>query len=75
MDEQLLTVDDLARLLNVPKRAVYDMRYDGELPPAVLIGSQRLRWRPADVRAWLEARPTTDTSSRRAPVGTTHAAR
>jgi excisionase family DNA binding protein len=63
MQDQLLTVADLARLFQVSKQAVYDMRYRGDLPPAVRIGRQNIRWRLADVEAWLESQ-TTDTSSR-----------
>jgi predicted DNA-binding transcriptional regulator AlpA len=63
MQDQLLTVADLARMFQVSKQAVYDMRYRGDLPPAVRIGRQNLRWRPTDIQAWLEAQ-STDTTSR-----------
>lgn len=49
--EKLLTVDDLAALLNIQKRSVYVARYThGSLPPAIKVGGL-LRFRPSDVEA------------------------
>ena len=48
----LLTVDDLARLLGVTPKAVYNRRHRGLLPRAIILGHS-LRWRAADVEAWL----------------------
>jgi predicted DNA-binding transcriptional regulator AlpA len=64
MREPLWTVADLARFLGKTPGAIYQMRHRGEeLPPAVKVGRQHLRWRPTDVEAWLATQ--TDTTSRR----------
>ncbi len=51
----LLNPDDLARLLGITKKAIYQRRHRGDpLPPVTKVGRQ-LRWRPADVEAWLSS--------------------
>jgi len=50
-DEPLLTAQDVGTLLKVPRKSVY------ELPiPQVRLGPRRLRWRPADVHAFISRR-------------------
>jgi excisionase family DNA binding protein len=51
----LLTVQELADLLQVPPKTVYTWRYKGVGPPALPIGKY-LRFRAEDVAAWLEER-------------------
>jgi excisionase family DNA binding protein len=52
---QLLTVDELARLLRVPKATIYRWRSIGDGPRGYSIGRYvRFRW--PDVEAWLEER-------------------
>jgi predicted DNA-binding transcriptional regulator AlpA len=53
--EPLWSAHDLARFLNISIDAVYQRRHRGTIPPAVRTGLIQLRWRPADVAAWLEA--------------------
>ena len=49
--EPLLTADELAGILRLPAKAVY------ELPlPRVRLGPRRIRWRPADVREFIKRR-------------------
>lgn len=50
--EPLLTPEDLAAYLGVPKATVYKWRYEGTGPPACRVG-KHLRYRAADVEAWL----------------------
>jgi len=54
MPEQLLSVEDLAAFLNVQKSTLYQWRHAGTGPPALKVG-KHLRYRPADVEAWLSA--------------------
>lgn len=52
--EPLLTADQVGEILQVPPKSVY------ELPiPRVRVSSNRVRWRPEDVRAWIEDRVET----------------
>ncbi len=49
--EPLLTASDVGTLLKLPAKSVY------ELPiPRVQLGPRRIRWRPADVRAFIVQR-------------------
>jgi excisionase family DNA binding protein len=51
----LLTLDDMAALLRVSTRTLRSWRHEGELPQALEIHGA-LRWRRADVDAWLAKR-------------------
>ena len=51
--EQLLTVDEVAALLQVPKSTLYYWRYQRQGPPAVRIG-RALRYRTTDINAFVE---------------------
>jgi len=69
--EKLLTVDDLAALLNIQRRSVYVARYThGNLPPAIKVGGL-LRFRPSDVEAWLANQPASARNLVRANALTT----
>jgi excisionase family DNA binding protein len=54
-EAELLTVDELARVLRVPKATIYRWRSTGDGPRGYSIGRYvRFRW--ADIEAWLEKR-------------------
>lgn len=53
--EKLLSIDELASMLQVPKKTVHQWRYVGHGPPALKVG-RHLRFRPSDVERWLEER-------------------
>ena len=51
---ELLTIDDVAALLKVPKSTLYQWSYQGEGPPVVRIG-RHLRY-PSDLLAdWIDS--------------------
>lgn len=52
--EQLLTPDQVAEALNVPRRWLYKARRYGYGPPAVKVGGL-LRYRPSDIDAFIAA--------------------
>ena len=54
---RLLDVNETAAILGISKSSLYSMRYAGEAPPAIKVGS-RLRWRRLDVDEWIEDRKT-----------------
>lgn len=49
--EPLLTADEVGRWLQVPTKSVYELSI-----PRIRIGRRRIRWRPVDVRAFLNRR-------------------
>lgn len=49
--EPLMTADEVAEVLQVPKKSVYELAI-----PRVRIGKRRVRWRPADVREFIQRR-------------------
>lgn len=51
--ETLLSPDDLAALIQVPVKTLYNWRWEGKGPKAIKLG-KHLRFRRADVEAWLE---------------------
>lgn len=53
--EPLMTIDDLAEYLVVPKRTVYSWLREGTAPPSRKVGKYR-RFRRGDVDAWLDER-------------------
>ncbi len=50
--EPLMTAEDVARVLQIPTKSVYEL---GGLP-RIRIGLRRIRWRPADVREFVTRR-------------------
>jgi excisionase family DNA binding protein len=50
---RLITVQELAELLQVPPKTLYSWRYRGEGPRGIMVG-RHLRYRPQEVAAWLE---------------------
>ena len=52
---RLLSVQELAELLQIPTKTIYTWRYKRIGPPAVPMGKY-LRFRVEDVAAWLDAR-------------------
>ena len=57
MDSKLMSVTEVAEYFGVPKRVLYNLRHRGDGPKAVRIGRE-LRFDPADILAWLQARKT-----------------
>ena len=53
LSTRLLSTDEVARLLVVPVTTLYTWRYKGTGPKAYRVG-KHLRYRLADVVAWLE---------------------
>ena len=49
--EPLLTVKEVARILSVPVKRVYELGI-----PAVRLSTRSLRWRMSDVQRWIEGR-------------------
>ena len=54
MNRELLTVADLAGLLNVSVRHVWALNSSGRLPAPVRL-SRSVRWRKSEMLAWLDS--------------------
>jgi excisionase family DNA binding protein len=55
--EPLLTAVQVAELLAVPRTRVWSMSRRGEIP-TVRLGPREVRYRPADIDAWIARRTT-----------------
>jgi len=51
---QLITANDLARLLNVGIRSIWRMNNAGHIPLPIRLGHS-VRWNTAEVYAWMNA--------------------
>jgi excisionase family DNA binding protein len=51
--EQLYTLDELSKILQIGRSTLYRLKDTGQMPPPVRIGGQ-LRWRRETIEKWLE---------------------
>ncbi|HEY2666902.1 MAG TPA: helix-turn-helix domain-containing protein [Actinomycetota bacterium] len=58
---RLLSVGELAEMLQVPVNTVYQWRHRGEGPRPIRLG-RHLRFDPVDVARWLETRKAASVS-------------
>lgn len=50
----LLTTHDIVALVRLSRTSIYRMTRQGRFPPPCSIGKGHIRWREADIRAWME---------------------
>lgn len=55
--DRLWSVDEVSAYLGVPVQTLYWWRSRGSGPPSRRVGKW-IRYRPADVRAWVDSLPT-----------------
>ena len=67
MPVALLTSDEVAAMLRVKRRTVYDLVRNQGLP-VVRLGVRCLRFKPTAVEAWLEAQQEAELASWQRPV-------
>jgi excisionase family DNA binding protein len=53
---KLMTIDDVAEYLGIPKQTLYQWRSKGYGPPGRRIG-KHVRYRQSDVEQWVTDRP------------------
>lgn len=51
--DRLLTIDDLASILNVQKSYIYRINHENRGPKVLRFGSRTIRYRMSDVQEWL----------------------
>jgi excisionase family DNA binding protein len=54
----LLRTQDLTQLLRISRTSIYRMTRQGRFPPPCALGNGQIRWREADVRAWMTGLPS-----------------
>ena len=54
-NDELLTVEMLAKKLDCAKRSVHAWTREGKIPAPVRLAGKLLRWRAADISAWIAA--------------------
>lgn len=54
----LLSVEEVAEMLDVPVRTLYKWRQTGRGPASVLLPNRRIKYRAREVEEWLENLPT-----------------
>lgn len=54
-DNRLLSLRELAEYLSVSEESVYRWRRTGDGPPGIKLARGAIRYREADVAAWLDA--------------------
>jgi hypothetical protein len=59
LPQRFLTPDDVADLLSVPVKTLYQWRYLGSGPPSFRAG-RHLRYDPVAVRRWVDGRTSDD---------------
>ena len=55
IQRELLTIDDVAKLVRTGARTIRRWRREGKLPPALHFGGL-VRWRKPDIERWIEER-------------------
>jgi excisionase family DNA binding protein len=51
--ERLLTIAEVAEVLEIPVKTLRDWRHKGYGPKGIKLGHQ-LRWRPSEVERWVQ---------------------
>ena len=55
--EPVLSWPELRAIIKLSRPQVWRLRQTGDFPPPIRLSENRIGWRTADVRAWLDARP------------------
>lgn len=51
---KLLTVDELAKLLRIPKRTIYKFAHEGHIPGGFRVG-KHWRFRESEIENWIRS--------------------
>ena len=55
--QQLLTLNDVARITTYSKASIYRLISSSEFPAPLKIGKHRSAWRPSDIQTWMDSKP------------------
>lgn len=54
MHDEYVSASEIARMLNISRGTVYNMRRNGDLPPGVKIGGNVRRWSLTELQSFLK---------------------
>lgn len=54
MHDEYVSASEIAKMLNISRGTVYNMRRNGDLPPGVKIGGNVRRWSLTELNAFLK---------------------
>ena len=57
--ERLMTRQEVEDFVQLSSTTIYRLMQVDLFPPPIKIGISAVRWRPEDIREWLDSRPTT----------------
>ena len=57
MDNNLLTIQDVIRLVGLSAPTIRKLRRERRFPRAIRLGSKKLRWKPDEIARWMSRRP------------------
>ena len=57
--ERLMTRQEVEEFVQLSSTTIYRLMQTDQFPAPLKIGISAVRWRPEDIRAWLDTRPTT----------------
>ncbi len=69
-DKPLLTIEEVAEHLGVPRQRLYSWRHEGKGPPVIQLEGRLLRYRQADLDAWLDSQREDGGPARTAALST-----
>ncbi|EOF4701916.1 MULTISPECIES: helix-turn-helix transcriptional regulator [Klebsiella/Raoultella group] len=52
--EKLISIAQLAKMLNRHRTRIYVWQKEGILPPAVMLRGRTVGWRESDINKWME---------------------
>lgn len=55
MDDCLLKIDDVKRIVSMGDTWIYDQISKGQFPKPIKLSTRASRWRQSDINAWIAA--------------------
>lgn len=59
-EDRFLRISEVLAIVNLSKKTVYEAMKARSFPMAYRLGPRGVRWRLADIRAWMDALPRWD---------------
>ena len=56
-DHRILRIEEVVQITSLSRSSLYQAIADGQFPPPVRVGAQRVGWRQAEIIEWIASRP------------------